>query len=116
LDATTLRKAALGMDGVEPSLPELPVTTEYHYAETVPVFFGHYWLRGTPVISSDYAACLDFSVAKRVLGGRYPNDEFERTGLVRFWSKLTGVRSTNRATGPCEVYEWLSRRSADRRG
>jgi hypothetical protein len=53
------------MDGVEAGLPELPVTTEYHYAETVPVFFGHYWLRGTPVISSDYAACLDFSVAKR---------------------------------------------------
>jgi hypothetical protein len=65
LDATTLRKAALGMDGVEADLPELPVTTEYHYVETVPVFFGHYWLRGTPVISSDYAACLDFSVAKR---------------------------------------------------
>jgi len=53
------------MDGVEAGLTELPVTTEYHYAETVPVFFDHYWLRGTPVISSAYAACLDFSVAKR---------------------------------------------------
>lgn len=46
------------------SLPELAVTTAYHYTETVPVFFGHYWLRGTPVISGEYAACLDFSVAK----------------------------------------------------
>jgi len=25
------------------------------------------------------------------------------------------VHSTNRATGPCEVYEWPSQRSADRR-
>ncbi len=64
-DATTLRKAALGMDGMEASLPDLPVTTNYHYAEQIPVFFGHYWLQGAPVISNDYAACLDFSVAKK---------------------------------------------------
>lgn len=63
-DATTLRKAALGMEGDEASLPDLPVTTGYHYAEKMPVLFGHYWLRGTPVISGEYAACLDFSVAK----------------------------------------------------
>jgi hypothetical protein len=63
--ATTLRKAALGMDGMEAKLPDLRVTTDYHYAEKIPVFFGHYWLQGTPVISNDYAACLDFSVAKK---------------------------------------------------
>ncbi|MGE9010681.1 metallophosphoesterase [Leptospira interrogans] len=63
-NATTLRKAALGMEGHEESLPDLPVTTEYHYREMVPTFFGHYWLRGVPQLSSDYAACLDFSVAK----------------------------------------------------
>lgn len=28
-----------------------------------PVFFGHYWLRGTPSLTSKNAACLDFSVA-----------------------------------------------------
>jgi hypothetical protein len=63
-DATTLRKAALGMDGDEESLPDLPMTTEYLYTEQVPVFFGHYWLKGVPTLSSDYATCLDFSVAK----------------------------------------------------
>ena len=62
--ATTLRAAALGMEGREESLPDLQVTTKYLYTEQVPVFFGHYWLRGVPVLSSDYAACLDFSVAK----------------------------------------------------
>jgi hypothetical protein len=63
--ATTLRRAAVGMDGVETSLPNLPITTDHHYAEKIPVLFGHYWLQGTPVISNQYAACLDYSVAKK---------------------------------------------------
>jgi hypothetical protein len=53
------------MYGREEELPDLPVTTGFHYAEKIPVFFGHYWLQGEPVISSDYAACLDISVAKK---------------------------------------------------
>jgi Calcineurin-like phosphoesterase len=64
-EATTLRKAALGMDGLESRLPDLPVTTDYQYDEATPVLFGHYWQQGTPVITTDYAACLDYSVAKR---------------------------------------------------
>jgi hypothetical protein len=47
-NATTLRKAALGMDGDEESPPDLPMTNEYLYTEQVPVFFGHYWLKGVP--------------------------------------------------------------------
>ncbi|PJG50936.1 metallophosphoesterase [Bradyrhizobium forestalis] len=62
--ALTFRDAALGMEGEEASLPELPIPTEYHYRKNKPVFFGHYWLQGTPALASDYAACLDFSVAK----------------------------------------------------
>ncbi|UUO27690.1 MULTISPECIES: hypothetical protein [Bradyrhizobium] len=62
--ALTFRDAALGMEGEEASLPELPIPTAYHYWKNKPVFFGHYWLQGTPALASDYAACLDFSVAK----------------------------------------------------
>ena len=29
-----------------------------------PVFFGHYWLKGQPVIQRENICCLDFSVAK----------------------------------------------------
>jgi hypothetical protein len=32
-----------------------------------------------------------------IVSGGYPNDECGRTGLVRVWSKLTGVRSTTPA-------------------
>jgi hypothetical protein len=50
--------------GDEESLPDLPITTEYLSTDQVPAFFGHDWLKGVPTLSSDYAACLDFSVAK----------------------------------------------------
>lgn len=29
-----------------------------------PVFFGHYWLKGNPVVENEWAICLDYSVAK----------------------------------------------------
>jgi hypothetical protein len=63
-DATTFRKAALGMEGQEHELPETTLPTDYRYRETKPVFFGHYWLRGQPEVTAPNAACLDFSVAK----------------------------------------------------
>jgi hypothetical protein len=35
------------------------------YSDTIPVFFGHYWLDGSvPSILTDYVACLDFSMAR----------------------------------------------------
>jgi hypothetical protein len=63
-EAVTYRSAALGMDGDEAILPDLPVPTDYHYEEEKPVFFGHYWLSGIPTLSNHRAACLDFSIAK----------------------------------------------------
>jgi len=34
------------------------------YSSEKPVFFGHYWLQGEPVIENPNAICLDYSVAK----------------------------------------------------
>ena len=55
-------------------LPELrgqPVSKNsldpWYYQDEKPVFFGHYWLRGTPHLLQPHAACLDYSVAR---GGR----------------------------------------------
>ena len=43
----------------------IPEGTVYHsYSEPIPVFFGHYWLKGEPKIENPYAICLDYSVAK----------------------------------------------------
>jgi hypothetical protein len=61
--ATTFRAAALGMEGRESDLPDVPVPTDYFYRDKSPVLFGHYWLQGEPQIQNPRAACLDFSVA-----------------------------------------------------
>ncbi|WP_461318382.1 metallophosphoesterase family protein [Bradyrhizobium barranii] len=50
--ALTFRDAALGMDGDEASLPELTVSAEDQYRDKKPVFFGHYWLQGTPALDT----------------------------------------------------------------
>lgn len=60
--ATTFRLAAIGVD--PDVLPDIPIGSDYAYGASKPVFFGHYWLRGTPVLTSPDAACLDFSVAR----------------------------------------------------
>jgi hypothetical protein len=63
-NATTFRKAALGMEGREDEIPDSQLPRDYRYHEGKPVFFGHYWLKDRPEITAPNAACLDFSVAK----------------------------------------------------
>ena len=48
-----------------PSEP-LPEDLLISRQDSRPVFFGHYWLSGTPELQSENAVCLDYSVA---LGG-----------------------------------------------
>ena len=64
--ATTYRRAALLEDGLSEQLPELPIPPYARLAQdsTKPVFFGHYWLTGTPKLQFGNVACLDYSVAK----------------------------------------------------
>jgi Calcineurin-like phosphoesterase len=64
-NATTFRKAALGMDGQESEIPDSRLPTDYRYQGGKPVFFGHYWLKDRPEITAPNAACLDFSVANK---------------------------------------------------
>jgi len=42
---------------------KLPDTRFYSTSE-MPVFFGHYWLKGTPTLYRDNVCCIDYSVAK----------------------------------------------------
>jgi len=47
---------------------ELPANAIAEYDNLKPVFFGHYWHRGeTPEKLTDFAACLDYSVASKDL-------------------------------------------------
>ena len=64
-DATTFRKAALGMDDRLDELPDDELPADFRYFGSVPVVFGHYWMSGEPALTASNAVCLDFSVAKQ---------------------------------------------------
>ena len=65
-EADTFRRAAIVDDELRARLPDTPLPPEALQAVGAgkPVFFGHYWLTGTPTVQSPRAACLDYSVAR----------------------------------------------------
>jgi hypothetical protein len=46
------------------NVDSMPNGNTYYGTNEKPVFFGHYWLRGTPEPIFNNVACLDYSVAK----------------------------------------------------
>ncbi|MEO8119078.1 MAG: metallophosphoesterase [Rhodoferax sp.] len=65
-NATTYRDLALMPDDMRNRLPTLPLETDSRsqYDGTKPVFFGHYWMTGSPVVQTPTVACVDYSAAK----------------------------------------------------
>jgi hypothetical protein len=65
------------------SLPESPVeiellaSSDYYNHDEKPVFFGHYWLNGSPMLYRNNICCLDYSVAKQghLVAYRYNGEE-----------------------------------------
>ena len=61
-DATTYSTAAMLSPTERAALPDLPLPAHARIARTdKPVFFGHYWLTGTPSLQSRQAVCVDYS-------------------------------------------------------
>jgi hypothetical protein len=60
--ASTYRSAAMLSPAERAALPDLPIP-EYARVERTakPVFFGHYWLTGSPALQSLRCACVDYS-------------------------------------------------------
>jgi hypothetical protein len=54
-----------------PNLPKMPLETSaikdfnFYQPTEKTVFFGHYWLKGKPVMQKQNVCCLDYSVAKQ---------------------------------------------------
>ena len=64
-NTTNFRAAALMPEADRAALPELPLPAGARPPlERTPVFFGHYWLTGTPAPLSASAACVDYSAGK----------------------------------------------------
>jgi hypothetical protein len=64
--ATTFRTAAMLSPEECQALPDAPIPQHAQVADigNKPIFFGHYWLTGTPSLESSRAACLDYSAGK----------------------------------------------------
>lgn len=75
-DNPTYKNVVISCPAVD-LLPDEPIDNIYYYEDEIPVFFGHYWLKGEPAVQSDYLACLDYSVAKngKLVAYRYSGEK-----------------------------------------
>jgi len=63
--ATTFRSAAILSPAEREALPDTVLPEHARVARiNKPVFFGHYWLTGTPSLESTRHACVDYSAGK----------------------------------------------------
>lgn len=64
--ATTYRDGSHAAREVLGQLPEapLPVGACFGYAGDKPLFIGHYWLSGAPILLTPNVACVDFSAGR----------------------------------------------------
>ena len=64
-DARSFRDVAIVPDGQAHAVPDHPLPDHYVHADPhgAPVFVGHYWFNGAPVVQSSKVACLDWSAA-----------------------------------------------------
>lgn len=69
--ANTYQKAFIGPESVRTHIPDDEIGGDHliEYAhDDVPVFIGHYWMKGDPLPLAQNIACLDYSVVKE--GGK----------------------------------------------
>ena len=61
----TYRDLAMVPPSIIEQIPHEPVPAELQpgYDGSKPLFIGHYWMSGTPVLMTDQIACLDYSIA-----------------------------------------------------
>ncbi|SEV93822.1 metallophosphoesterase [Kaistella antarctica] len=68
-DPAEMTYRAISVEPLE-NLPETKIdlsllkSKDFYNEEQKPVFFGHYWLKGKPLLKRENICCLDYSVAK----------------------------------------------------
>lgn len=79
-DPTHINYKNISVEPIE-NLPDTDIdvsllkSPKHYTADEKAVFFGHYWLRGNPVLYRDNICCLDYSVAKNGYLVAYRLDE-----------------------------------------
>ncbi|WP_066160921.1 metallophosphoesterase [Hydrogenophaga pseudoflava] len=62
----TYRDLAIMPEPERQLLPDLPLNAKAKpvYDKSKPVFYGHYWMQGDPVLQGSHFACVDYSAGK----------------------------------------------------
>ena len=65
--ATTFQKCAILRPDIKQSIPDTPIPdfSKVPLPLDKPIFFGHYWMSGSPEPLGDLCACVDYSAAKK---------------------------------------------------
>lgn len=60
-----------------PVIVHQKLDSKYYHENNKPVFFGHYWLRGNPMLYRENICCCDYSVAKngKLVAYRYDGEK-----------------------------------------
>lgn len=85
---TDYQELAIGTGDFTQALPADPCpdisNIPFYDKSEKPVFFGHYWLAGTPGLQQENVCCVDYSVGK---GGKLVGYTFENPGCGRRLSR-----------------------------
>jgi hypothetical protein len=79
-EGRSLREVTLPTHPEMPDKRLEPAPYTVYGPEEKPVFFGHYWLQGSPTLQRSNVACLDYSIAK---GGKLVAYRWEREAALR---------------------------------
>jgi hypothetical protein len=88
-DPTKLNYKEISIEPLE-NIEENPIdlstlkNKDYYKADNIPVFFGHYWLKGNPMLYKENICCLDYSVAKHGLLTAYRFDGESKLDSSKF--------------------------------
>lgn len=82
----TYKDLSIQLEGNIPDIKidSMPNGNTYYEGNEKPVFFGHYWLRGTPDPITDNVACLDYSVARggELVAYRYSREQIKKKNYI----------------------------------
>jgi len=68
----------------DPIIITPPLKPDYYHTDEKPVFFGHYWLQGNPMLFKENICCCDYSVAKEGVLAAYRYDGEKKLEASRF--------------------------------
>ena len=95
-DPRSFRDVAIVDEDQRQRVPDHPLPADYRGSpvDGSPVFVGHYWMEGVPVLQSPKLACVDWSAAKHgpLVASRWDGEaELDASRFVTSDERIPGV-------------------------